>query len=371
MAGYAACLALIAAWQRRAAPERALAGVVLFGWCPQVLYATAEGAHNDLFMLVPLLLGYWLLQRGRHEQAIWALVTAALVKYIPILLLPLAAAYAYRRFGMPPFRSPAGGSARRNFISYCLLAGFGTLALTIVIFAPSGREATSWRGAAQRDVHIVTAGAGSRRAHHRGRPRPGARRCGGAHPGRRVADARRLGPMIARGRIDARRSRTRRARPAVVLLAGSMPVATTVVHRVAPRPGRAGAGRSRHARRGAPGLHADVQGARVRVPAHARWEWAGGRSRELVVAPLLLGPVWLYLAWGSCAAPARRAHHAQPGSLTTRRYHSIFRAMIRAVCCAPCTRSVSRRFSSGACTRLPGYPAPAVATGTPSSFRNG
>lgn len=298
IAGYAACLALIAAWQRRAAPERALAGVVLFGWCPQVLYATAEGAHNDLFMLVPVLLGYWLLQRGRHDQAIWALVAAALVKYIPILLVPLAAAYAYRQFGMPPFRPPAGGASRRKFIEYSLAAAFGALALVVIVFAPF------WQGG-----DIMAAG---RRGEMFTSSLPALVRAGliaaaGVAPGLAGAAARTLAIVLlmlaglvtmvaAAGPTPVAAARAGRDLLLFYLLVACLWLQPWYV--AWPLALAALVPEDRGTRAAA--LLAFTLTCKVLVfefllmPGEVGPEEA---IRELIVAPLLLGPVWLYLAW--------------------------------------------------------------------------
>jgi ABC-type multidrug transport system fused ATPase/permease subunit len=133
IAAYAGCLALIAV----AAPrERALAGVVLFGWCPLVLYTTAGSGHNDTVMLVFVLLGAWLLVRGRGAPALWALALGALIKLIPVLVAPLVVAHLWRR-GAGPAGAPDDAGGRRSRPYAAILGGLaGAALLAAVAFAP-------------------------------------------------------------------------------------------------------------------------------------------------------------------------------------------------------------------------------------------
>ncbi len=126
---YFSCVALIAGILNRHAPERALQGVCLFAWNPLVIYETAGNGHNDSVMVFFIVLGLWALLRGRHTSAALALVAGALVKFIPILLLPVALAAAFR--SLPTFKS-------RTY--YLLITFFACALLTVAAFAPF------WRG---------------------------------------------------------------------------------------------------------------------------------------------------------------------------------------------------------------------------------
>jgi hypothetical protein len=93
---YGGSLALIARILSRHAPERALQGVVLFAWNPLVIYETAGNGHNDMAMVFFLLLGTdWLLQK-RFLWSALALTAGALIKFVPILLLPIVLAAGLR-----------------------------------------------------------------------------------------------------------------------------------------------------------------------------------------------------------------------------------------------------------------------------------
>lgn len=86
---YAACTGLIIAILRRAAPGYAAAGAVLFAWSPLVLLEGLASAHNDLGLMVLVLLAFHLHQRGRSLWGLAALLASVLVKFVPLALIPL------------------------------------------------------------------------------------------------------------------------------------------------------------------------------------------------------------------------------------------------------------------------------------------
>jgi hypothetical protein len=71
-------------------PGQALSGVYLLAWNPMVLYSTFGNGHNDIVMVFWVLLAIWAIQVQRDTIAVLALLAGALVKYIPLLLLPAA-----------------------------------------------------------------------------------------------------------------------------------------------------------------------------------------------------------------------------------------------------------------------------------------
>jgi hypothetical protein len=116
--------------------------VVLFGWCPLVIYTTAGGGHNDSLMIAGLMLGAFLLVRGRPAAAIWAAVAGALVKLIPLFYAPLFFVHGWARLsagganGTNSRFAPTG--PRRRF---ALAALGGSLLLVAALFAPYFRPA--------------------------------------------------------------------------------------------------------------------------------------------------------------------------------------------------------------------------------------
>lgn len=126
---YGGCVALIAGILNRHAPERALQGVCLFAWNPLVIYETAGNGHNDIVMVFFILLGVWALLCGHFTRAALALVAGALIKFIPILLLPVALAAGLRTL-----------PTRRRRIYFLLITFLACAILITASFAPF------WRG---------------------------------------------------------------------------------------------------------------------------------------------------------------------------------------------------------------------------------
>jgi hypothetical protein len=117
----AASLFLIAAILRREAPRHQLAGLVLFGWSPIVTFH-APG-KTDTAMAFFLLLGVWLLSRGRSRLSVVAFTCSVLVK---LLTLPLAAVYGLRELRLRRFREAAVGAGLALATAAALYAPFGS-----------------------------------------------------------------------------------------------------------------------------------------------------------------------------------------------------------------------------------------------------
>lgn len=94
---WVATMAVVYWLLRRREPARALAGAVLVGWNPLAVYEVAANGHNDA-LLGPLL-GLTLAVAGGARPA-WALIPlaiAALLKFVPLVLVPLLAVEVWRR----------------------------------------------------------------------------------------------------------------------------------------------------------------------------------------------------------------------------------------------------------------------------------
>ncbi len=74
---------------RRFRPEFAVAGLFLYSWNPLAQFEIAGNGHSEGMVLFWLVAAVCLLIRGRHLLALLALTVAVLVKFIPILLVPL------------------------------------------------------------------------------------------------------------------------------------------------------------------------------------------------------------------------------------------------------------------------------------------
>lgn len=126
---YCGSVSVLVALLRRHAPERALAGTVLFALNPLVLYETVGNGHNDIVMAFCLLLMAAALARGRHTWAAVALTAGVLVKYVPLLLVPVLLAYSLRALPNPRARW-----------RYVLVSGVACGLLALAAWAPF------WRG---------------------------------------------------------------------------------------------------------------------------------------------------------------------------------------------------------------------------------
>lgn len=137
----AGCLAIVAGLLRRdeagvpdgagsGTRDPALAGVLLLAWHPLVLYETLGQGHNDVAMLFWVLACTWCLARGRYTLAVLALVSGALFKFVPLLLLPAA--------GLVALRALPDGRSRLRFaaVTACAVA-----LLVVAAYAPF------WQGA--------------------------------------------------------------------------------------------------------------------------------------------------------------------------------------------------------------------------------
>ncbi|NTW02450.1 MAG: polyprenol phosphomannose-dependent alpha 1,6 mannosyltransferase MptB [Oscillochloris sp.] len=72
-------------------------GALFFLWNPLVLWEAVGNGHNDVIMLVPILLALLAWLRRRDSYVLPLLVAATLIKYVSVLLLPLAAVALWQR----------------------------------------------------------------------------------------------------------------------------------------------------------------------------------------------------------------------------------------------------------------------------------
>jgi hypothetical protein len=119
-------------------PEQVPAALVAWLWNPLLLTASAVGGHNDLLMLLAMLIALCCLQRRHWVWGLLALALAAHVKLTALLILPLLVLSIARR----------GGYWRA--ITACALALAATLPLSWLLYAPLGGWATLPRMLAER-----------------------------------------------------------------------------------------------------------------------------------------------------------------------------------------------------------------------------
>lgn len=74
----------------------ALPYMLLLAWNPLLLYEVWGNGHNDMMMAFFILAAAWMIMEKRYSLAVVSLVAGGLVKYIPILLLPIVGLIALR-----------------------------------------------------------------------------------------------------------------------------------------------------------------------------------------------------------------------------------------------------------------------------------
>ncbi len=118
-------VALVVLYLKREAPEKALSGAVLLGWNPMVLYETWGNGHNDIAMAFWFVLAAWWVLRQRFTLSALSLLLGALMKFLPILLVPAVLLIAWR--------SLESLKARVGFVVRTGLAG---ILITVAAYYP-------------------------------------------------------------------------------------------------------------------------------------------------------------------------------------------------------------------------------------------
>lgn len=77
-------------------PDWALKGTLFFAWNPLVIFEVAGNGHNDSIVVTFLLLAVYMFVLARRYAVIPALMAGALTKFVPIILVPVAAAAIFR-----------------------------------------------------------------------------------------------------------------------------------------------------------------------------------------------------------------------------------------------------------------------------------
>jgi hypothetical protein len=108
-------IGLMALLLRKLAPAKPVSLLLLFAWNPLLLFEFAGSGHNDSAMMLFVLLACLLVAYRQHLLSVAALTASVLIKFTPILLLPLLLMHwAFQKRG--------------------LLRQLGTLALGSLIF---------------------------------------------------------------------------------------------------------------------------------------------------------------------------------------------------------------------------------------------
>jgi hypothetical protein len=103
---YGVSVALTYGILRAVRPDWALRGTLFFAWNPLVLFEVPGNGHNDAIVAMLVLAGMYALAVGWRTAVLPALTAGVLTKFVPILLLPVAAAAIWRDRA---HRSTSGG----------------------------------------------------------------------------------------------------------------------------------------------------------------------------------------------------------------------------------------------------------------------
>ena len=143
---YLGCAWLVWRLVARTRPGHEAFALVLFAWNPFVLLRVVGNGHNDLWMMLFVLLALDRTERRQWTAAIALLTLSVLVKYASVLLGPPLLLYIWTH---------ADGTARARF---ALLARAGAVALALMVLA----YAPFWEGLATFDTlrreyaHMIT-----------------------------------------------------------------------------------------------------------------------------------------------------------------------------------------------------------------------
>ena len=114
-------------------PERRLLGTLAYLWNPMIVIEVAKEGHNDSVMVFFVLLALLLTIRGRGSGGFVAMSLGVLTKYLPLLLVPLQAAYLWRA------RSTTRRFARQVAVGVAVAAALGS-----VLFAGLWEGTETW-----------------------------------------------------------------------------------------------------------------------------------------------------------------------------------------------------------------------------------
>jgi hypothetical protein len=108
----------------RLAPSRALSGTYLFALNPLLIYMAAGRAHNDALMIACMAWSLAFLARHQHVASLLSLLFGALIKFIPLILIPAVLIVAWHNL-----------QAQARLRAFIVSAFLGAV-LTISAYAP-------------------------------------------------------------------------------------------------------------------------------------------------------------------------------------------------------------------------------------------
>ncbi len=126
-AAYLGCAWLLERILRHLRPTKAVEGLHLFAWNPLILLMAVGDGHNDIVMMVLVLLAVWIAYHERWVLALGAVTLSVWVKYVSVIFFPLLVFHAWRRLG--------GEQTRRRWTLFVEGAVVG-LTISAMVFVP-------------------------------------------------------------------------------------------------------------------------------------------------------------------------------------------------------------------------------------------
>jgi hypothetical protein len=109
-------------------PASVMEGLYLFTWNPLVLVMAAGDGHNDIVMMVLVLLSVWFVLRERWLLAFGALTLSIWIKYVSLILFPLLVLHVWQRSagkqGSERWVPLVGGGLVVAFVTVCVFVPF-------------------------------------------------------------------------------------------------------------------------------------------------------------------------------------------------------------------------------------------------------
>ncbi len=88
-------------------PEWALPAALFWLWNPLVLWDGVGNAHNDVTLMLPVIAALWAWQKRQDHWVIPLLLASVLIKYVTLILIPVAVVAVWRR--NPDYRERVAG----------------------------------------------------------------------------------------------------------------------------------------------------------------------------------------------------------------------------------------------------------------------
>lgn len=105
--------------------------MLLYGLNPLVLIEFLSNVHNDIYLVVFILLALYFLIRKRNIYfTIIFLALSVSIKYSTVLLVPFILIYMFRKYSIP------------KRIMFCMVSGLSIITLVIIVYLPYYRDIT-------------------------------------------------------------------------------------------------------------------------------------------------------------------------------------------------------------------------------------